>query len=371
MDGFLNVSHSLLMFVIVLTVLVFIHEWGHYIIARINGVRVEVFSIGFGPEIIGWTAQSGTRWKISWIPLGGYVKFFGDTDAASRPDANVPNMSEKDRAESFHHKRLGQRAAIVAAGPIANFILAILILAGFYMAYGKPVTPAIVGTVVEGSAAEEAGFLPDDRIIDVDGRKIEYFSDLQQLISMNTGDQLKVVVERAGQQIELHPTPQVIVETDRFGNEYRVGRLGISRAAGDYEKLSLPGAVVAATSQTGVIVDMTFKFIGQIISGRRSTEDMGGPLRIAKMSGETAQDGIASLVWFMAMLSINLGLINLFPVPMLDGGHLMYYGIEAVLGRPMSGRLQEYGFRIGLALVLCLMVLVTWNDLNYLKIFDF
>lgn len=359
------------MFVVVLTVLVFVHEWGHFIVARLNKVRVEVFSIGFGPEIFGWTDSKGTRWKISWVPMGGYVKFFGDANAASTPDQALQYMSPQDKAVSFHHKRVGQRAAVVAAGPVANFMLAILILAGFFTIYGKPVTPPVVGAVVEKSAAERAGFQAGDRIVRIDGSKVSSFIDVQQQVTLNTGETMTVVIDRNGKEVELRPTPEIVVLTDRFGNQQKIGRLGISRPAGELEKLGPAQAIWQATAETGNIVNLTFKFMGQIITGKRSTEDMGGPLRIAKISGESAQEGLATLIWFMAMLSINLGLINLFPIPMLDGGHLLYYGIEAAMRRPLSERMQEYGFRLGLALVLGMMVLATWNDLNYLKIFDF
>jgi regulator of sigma E protease len=359
------------MFVIVLTVLVFVHEFGHYIIARLNKVRVETFSIGFGPEVFGWTDKAGTRWKVSYIPLGGYVKFFGDSDGASRPDAAVKTMSAAEKSVSFHHKKVGQRFAVVAAGPIANFILAIAILAGFFMIYGQPMTPPTVGTVMENSAAAKAGFQSGDKIISIDGTAVDRFLDIQQEVSMNTGETMNVMVLRQGAQLLLHPTPDVIVQKDRFGNETKIGRLGISRPMGKFVKLTPLPALWQATAETGNIVNLTFKFMGQIVMGKRTSEEMGGPLRIAKLSGESADQGLASFIWFIAMLSINLGLVNLFPVPMLDGGHLLYYVFEGVRGRPLSEKVQEYGFRVGLMLVLSLMLLATWNDLNYLKIFDF
>jgi len=359
------------MFVAVFTVLVFVHEWGHYIVARWNGVRVDVFSIGFGPEIWGYTDKSGTRWKVSWIPLGGYVKFFGDANAASVPGRGIEGLDEQERDVAFPAKSPLQRFAVVAAGPIANFVFAIIILAGFFVFVGQPYTPAEVGEVLPDSAAERAGFEVGDRIVEIDGRSINRFLDMQQIISLSPEEPLDIVVERDGRLVTLTVRPERVQITDNFGQVHEIGRLGISRATEGYIKRDPLSAIWYATVETGNIVRLSLKFVGQIIVGKRSGEELGGPIRIAKFSGETAKQGLASLIWFAAMLSINLGFVNLLPIPMLDGGHLLYYGWEIITGKPLSARIQEYGFRIGLAVVLTIMLFVTWNDLMYLEIFKF
>jgi regulator of sigma E protease len=358
-------------FLVVLTVLVFVHELGHYLVARRNGVRIEVFSIGFGPEILGWYDRAGTRWKLSAVPLGGYVKMYGDADASSLPSNSLVTMSEEDRAVSFHHKRLWQRIAVVAAGPAANFIFAIVLLAGLFATVGQPFTPPDVGQVQPNSAAEQGGIKPGDTISEIDGRKIERFEDVQQAVRLNAGGVMKIVVRRDGRDVALDVTPQMTEMTDRFGNVHRVGMLGIGRSGVDYVRHDPATALGRAVEETWNLSIGTLKAIWQMIIGARATDELGGPLRIAQMSGEVAQGGIVAIVWFMAVLSVNLGLINLFPIPVLDGGHLLFYFAEAIRGRPLGQRAQEYGFRIGLALVLTLMVFATWNDLVHLRIVEY
>jgi regulator of sigma E protease len=350
-------------FLAVLTALVFVHELGHYLVARWNGVRVEVFSIGFGPELFGWTDRAGTRWKFSLIPLGGYVKMFGDANAASMPADGKDTMTPEERAVAFPHKRLGQRAAIVSAGPIANFLFAIVMLAGLFSIIGQPFTPAVVGQVMEDSAAEAGGFLAGDEVIEVNGIGIERFEELQRFVALRPGEAMTFTVRRDGQEIVLHATPQRAEQANHLGETHEVGRLGIQRSSSSYARHDPLTAVWQATRETVSIIHQTFTAIGQIIRGDRGTDELGGPIRIADLSGQAAELGLPTLIYFAAVLSINLGLINLFPVPMLDGGHLLFYAIEAVRGRPLGERAQEYGFRIGLALVLTLMVFVTWNDL--------
>src|SRR6201987_2176091 len=366
-----NLFYSVLWFVVILTVLVFVHEFGHYIIARWNRVRVEVFSIGFGPELFGWWDRAGTRWKFSAIPLGGYVKMFGGSDATSGlPAPGLSRLSQAERDISFHYKRLGQRAAIVAAGPAANFLFAIVALAVLFMTYGHPFTPAEVGQVQPGSAAEQGGMLPGDVILKIDGRAVHRFEDVQQEVRLNPNVPMTIVVRRDGEEKTLHVTPSRTELTDRFGNHYEIGFLGISRSGMEYVKRDPATAVVQAGTETWDLTAGTLQAMWQIVKGTRATDELGGPLRIAQMSGEVAQSGVVAVLWFMAVLSINLGLINLFPVPVLDGGPLLFYAAEAVRGKPLGQRTQEFGFRIGLALVLTLMVFVTWGDLVHLGIWS-
>ncbi len=358
-------------FLLVLTVLVFVHEMGHYWVARRNGVRIEVFSVGFGGELYGWTDRLGTRWRISWIPLGGYVRFFGDANAASMAAGDVGQLSPEEQAVSFHHKRLGQRAAVIVAGPAANFLLAIVLYAGLFVFVGQPFTPPVVGEVLPDSAAAAAGFEAGDRVLRLDDTSIERFQEMQRIVSLSPGRELSAVVERAGAEIMLTATPRLVSETDRFGNHYQVGRLGITGHGLEYVRFGPATALWRAVTETVSVATATLDYVWQMILGRRSTEELGGPVRIAQMSGQMWQLGLVALVSFAAVLSINLGLINLFPVPMLDGGHLLFYAIEALRGRPLGDRMMEYGFRIGAAMVLCLVVFVTWNDLVNLKVVEF
>ena len=355
-------------FLVVLTVVVFFHELGHYLIARINGVRVQTFSIGFGPEIVGWTDRKQTRWKISLIPLGGYVKFFGDAGAASQPGDELPELSEEERAVSFHHKRLHQRAAVVFAGPFANFILAIVLLAILFATVGQQFTAPDVLEVVPGSAAEEAGIAPGDVFRDIDGSVIERFEDIVAIVIEAPGRPLEVMVERAGAPKFLTVTPREVQVEDRFGTVRLIGQLGIRGGRVGFVKHDPGTALWLGFKQTFVFTGETLKAVGQMISGRRSTDDLSGPLRIAQISGQVAEQGLASLVFFMAILSINLGLINLFPVPLLDGGHLLIYGIEAVRGRPLGARALEMVFRVGLGLIVLLIGFVLWNDFKNLGV---
>jgi len=359
-------------FLIVLTVLVFVHELGHYWVARRNGVRVEVFSIGFGQELFGWTDRAGTRWRFSAVPLGGYVKMYGDADATSAPDEAVHEMTPEQRAVSFHHKRVGQRAAIVVAGPAANFLFAIVAFAIIYVFVGQPFTPAEVGGVLPGSAAERAGIRPGDRIVEMNGESIERFEDILRIVQLNLTQPLDIKVEREGRVVEITATPTVVEETDRSGNTHRFARLGISRPGIEIRQHPPLEAIWRASLETWNQTAGTLKAVGQMLSGRRPADEVGGMFRIGQQAGDVARNGgVIGLVIFMAVLSINLGLINLFPVPMLDGGHLMFYAAEALRGRPLSLRAQEYGFRIGLVLVLSLMLFATWNDLVHLRVVQY
>lgn len=367
MDILLDVGLKILAFVFVLTVLVFVHEWGHYIIARINKVKVDVFSIGFGPEIFGRTDKNGTRWKVSMLPIGGYVKFFGDANAASTPDGSLKEMGEADRNVTFHHKKLSQKAAIIFAGPAANFIFAILILAVFYLSYGQPFTPPTVAGIVEGSGAEEAGLMVGDRIVAIDGTEIETFEDIPEYLMLHTNNKMIVTIRRAGQEIQIPLTAKYREKEDILGDKHKIPLIGIMRVAkSEFREFGPLGAVWAAVERTGQVAVRNLQAVGQIIAGERSAKELGGPITIARVTGKRAEMGIVSLIDFMVMLSIALGLINLFPIPLLDGGHLLYYGCEALLGRALSERTQEFGFRVGLALILGLMVFVTFNDISKL-----
>ena len=352
-------------FLVALTVIVFIHELGHFLVARWCGVDVEAFSIGFGREIFGWNDRHGTRWKVAWIPLGGYVRFRGDANAASMPDAEA---LERARSEpgNFHGKPVWQRAAVVAAGPVANFILAIAIFAGAAMTVGRPVIEPRVDQVLPGSAAEQAGIRPGDVIVSIDGSTIDDFSELQQAVMTRAGDPLKVEVLRNGEKLNLTVTPQLREEPDNFGGKIRIGLLGVKRdpmGPVRYERLGPVSAVEAGVQNTWFIVHSTFRYIGKLFTGRESADQLGGPIAMAKAAGDAASVGFSQFVAVIAFLSVSIGLLNLFPIPMLDGGHLVYYAIEAVRGRPLGENAQEWGFRIGFSLVIMLMVVGTWNDL--------
>jgi len=352
-------------FLIVLTVLVFVHELGHYLVARWNRVRVEVFSIGFGPEVFGWTDRVGTRWKFSAVPLGGYVKMFGDADPASMGDQSAfDHMTASEKAVSFHHKRLFQRVAVVSAGPIANFAFAVAALAVLFATAGQPFTPPQIGKIQPGSAAEAGGLQAGDIIVKIDGSAVERFEDVQRAVRLNDGAAMDLTVDRSGQTLDVSVTPRITAVTDRFGNVHKFGLLGIERQGIDYVRRNPVEAVWRAAQETVNITGGTLTAVWQMIIGARGAEELGGPIRIMQMSGEASKAGLPVLIWFMAVLSVNLGLINLFPIPVLDGGHLLFYAAEALRGRPLGQRAQEFGFRIGLALVLTLMVFATWNDVR-------
>jgi len=367
-----GVWYYVVIFLLILTVVVFIHEAGHFMVARWNGVKVDVFSIGFGPEVWGWTdVKTGTRWRLSLIPLGGYVKFFGDADASSTI-SDERAMTEEEKAVAFQHKRVGQRAAVVFAGPAANFVFAILGLAVMFMVLGQPVTQPVVGSVHPGTAAEAAGMVAGDRILAINGQPVTRFQDIQRIVRLDIEHPLEISLDRAGQRIELTATPRVIQRKGMFGDMEKVPVLGISNdpASTTIVRHGPVSALGESLHETESMVRSTFIGIGQMINGTRDTDELGGPIRIAKGAGEAAQLGVSSVVFYTILLSLNLGLINLFPIPVLDGGHLLFYGIEAILGRPLGERVQEYGFRIGLFLVLALMVFATRNDIVALPIWD-
>ncbi len=360
-------------FLFVLTVVVFVHELGHFLVARLCGVRVLTFSIGFGPEIAGFFDKSGTRWRFAAIPLGGYVKFLGDENAASTPDHDaLAALRPDERRVSFAGQPVAKRAAIVAAGPFANFLLAIVVFAAIFMFSGRLEMAPIVDRLQPGSAAETAGFLPGDKIVSIDGRPIRTFSDMQRIVSGSAGVTLEIEVERDGARVPLTATPQLREIQDGFGGTQRVGVLGISRSTADSKVVTVQrygffDAVALGAEETWFVVTRTGQFLAGLVAGRESADQLGGPLRIAQVSGQVATAGVAALFNLVAVLSVSIGLLNLVPIPMLDGGHLLFYGVEALRGRPLSERAQEMGLRIGLALVLMLMLFATWNDIVFLS----
>src|SRR6202045_1106049 len=373
--SFNTLSHGLIGYVIpflfVLTLVVFFHELGHFLVARWAGVKVLTFSLGFGPELAGFNDRHGTRWKISAVPLGGYVKFFGDDSEASTPASEArASMTEEERGGSFHHKKVGPRAAIVAAGPIANFLLAIVIFAGMSLYFGKPNSIPRVDVIQPDSVAASAGFKVGDVVASIDGHAIESFADMQRIVSTNAGSELVFRVKRDGALVTLTATPALKEVKDLFGNSHRIGVLGIQyNAQPDAPKTAPVGyleALKIGVEQVWFIIAGTFKFVGSLFVGAGSTGDVGGPLRIAQLSGQAASLGFQFVLQLCAALSVSIGLLNLFPVPLLDGGHLLFYAVEAVRGRPLSPRAQEMGFRIGLGLVLMLMVFATYNDILHL-----
>jgi regulator of sigma E protease len=375
LHSFNTLSHGLIGYIIpflfVLTIVVFFHELGHFLIARWAGVKVLTFSLGFGPELAGFNDRHGTRWKISAVPLGGYVKFFGDDSEASTPSSEaLASMTDEERAGSFHHKKVGPRAAIVAAGPIANFLLAIVIFTCLFAYFGKPSTSARVDQVEAGSAAAAAGFQISDVVTAIDGKPIESFPEMQQIVATKAGERLTFTIKRGDTALELQGTPVLREVPDLFGNLSQRGVLGITRqsSAGEVtnERVNPATALWLGVKKTWFVIDQTLSYIGNVFRGRASADQIGGPLRIAQISGQVATLGIIPLLDLAAVLSISIGLLNLFPVPLLDGGHLLFYAAEVVRGRPLSERAQEYGFRFGLVLVLMLMVFAFYNDFHQL-----
>lgn len=368
----LDVLHYLVPFVFVLSLVVFVHELGHFMVARWCGVRILAFSIGFGPELVGFYDRHGTRWKIAAVPLGGYVRFFGDENAASVPDhAQASKMDAEDREQSFIFQPLLKRAAIVVAGPFANFLLAIVIFAGIFMLYGVQTMSARVDEVQPGSPAAAADFKPGDLVKAIDGQKIADFADMQRIVADSAGETLHITVDRNGAQVILSATPVLHQEKDIFGNVHRIGLLGIRRSPTPsdlkYKPVSPPRAVWMGVQETWFVIDKTMTYLGRVAVGREAANQLGGPIRIAQMSGEVASIGFVALVHLAAVLSVSIGLLNLFPIPLLDGGHLLFYSIEAARGRPLSERAQEVGFRIGFAIVIMLMIFATFNDIVHLS----
>src|SRR3954470_4089448 len=360
-------------FLFVITLVVFFHELGHFLVARYFGVKVDVFSVGFGKEIFGWNDMRGTRWKLSWIPVGGYVKFAGDADAASRPDTDAASkMTKAEREQALVFKPVGQRALVAASGPLANFALAIVLLTGIFMYTGHAAVTPVIGTVKAGMPAATAGILPGDRVTRIDGTQITDFQQLPQIISVASGEPLAVGIHRGDRDLVIWVTPKRLPTRDILGNSVHQMMIGVSpdpKAPIIRVSYGPVGAFAAACGESWNIIKTTVLGITRMITGHGGADQLSGPVGIAKMTRQVADIGFLPLLNLVAILSVSIGLANLFPIPLLDGGHLLYYGVEAVLGRPLGERAQDVGFRLGLVLVLGLMLLTTWNDLVRLNLF--
>ncbi|MEL6790026.1 MAG: RIP metalloprotease [Pseudomonadota bacterium] len=411
LEQLLIVPISVIAFGILLMFIVFFHEYGHFSVARLLGVRVDVFSIGFGKPLARWVDRKGTEWRIAMIPLGGYVKFFGDANAASMPDrqlsepepseeknaarpgttqfpspteALAAGMTAEERKVCFHFKPVWARAMVVAAGPMANFLLAIVIFAGLLMVFGRYVAPPVAGEIREGSAAQAAGFQVDDRILEINGRRISRFREVQGLVQLGTGDEMTVVVDRGGEQVTLSVTPRREEIVDAFGNKESVGMLGFIGYPGavEFRKYGPLASVGEGAKEVWRIITTTVRFLGRLIQGKESTKLLGGPVKMAKYAGQAASSGFSddrpaeisfvdrlkiSLTNFInlaAFISVSIGFLNLLPIPVLDGGHLVYYAFEAATGKPLDARIQAAGFQIGLVILFSFMIFVTWNDIS-------
>lgn len=359
---------TILPFIAVLTVVVFVHEMGHFLVARWNGVKVEAFSIGFGKELFGYTDSKGTRWKLAPIPLGGYVRFFGDANAASQPGLHgLENLSAAERAGAFEEAALWRRALIVFAGPLANFIFAIAVYTAIFMVTDDVRIQPVVGTVSEGSAADEAGIQPGDLVLAIDDVPIEQFRDMQSITLMSDGQPLRFRLQRDGQVVDVVATPRITERTDQFGNTFRSALVGISPDTSAENilrvQLGLFGALEKALDRSWLVIVGTGNFVKELVLGKQDVRDVRGFIGIAQITGQVVTLGMLDLVFFAGFLSISIGLMNLLPVPMLDGGHLMFYALEAVRGRPMSIKNQERAYKVGLTFVLLLMIFVTTNDI--------
>ncbi len=366
---------TILPFIALILVVVFIHEYGHYYFAKRYGVGITDFSIGFGKEIFGWNDKSGTRWKICWIPLGGYVKFFGDRNVFSQADQEkiIKKYNEEDQKKLFVLKPLYQRALIVVAGPLANFLLAIVIFFSIYTFIGKDFTPAVINEVQKDSPAMSAGLKNNDIIISIDGNKVKSIMEVSKYIMMSTDDFIDFTVTRSNQNLTFKVKPNIVAAEDNLGNKINKRMVGIKLGAYNNEinhvKLGPTRAIYHAVSEVYYVGISSLKYLGSMIKGSGDSSQLGGPIRIAKITGQVAEFGLLPFFSLMAYISISLGLINLFPIPMLDGGHLMFYGFEKILGQPLSQKVQEGFFRIGMFLLLSLMFFTTFNDLKDLGLF--
>jgi regulator of sigma E protease len=374
MDFLTQVPHYAIPFLVVLSILVFVHELGHYLVARFCGVRVEMFSIGFGKELFGFRDSHGTRWKICLIPLGGYVQMYGDADPTSstQKTEEMVQLTDAQKSMAFYYKPVWQRALIVAAGPAINFLYAIIVMSVLFSVQGQIVSPAEVGGLVEKGPADKAGFQIGDKVISINGRRIERFQELQREVNINLGASMNVIVERKGEEVTLKVSPEVIEQKDNFGFRHMIGRLGIvSTPKTEIKKHDVGSAIIASFTETWSMSVSTLKAMGQMITGTRNADELGGVIRIGAYAKEFSDAGLLSLLMFSALISVNLGLINLFPIPLLDGGHLVFYAYEAVFGKQMPEKVRTAALRVGYVLVVTLMVYATLNDLIQLKVFNF
>jgi regulator of sigma E protease len=367
LDYVVSVAEYVLPFLLVLTVLVFIHELGHYLVARWNGVKIEVFSIGFGPELFGWTDKAGTRWKFSLVPLGGYVKMYGDADASSKPDEDAAqSMTPEEKSMTLQGKSVGQRIAVVAAGPAANYLLAVFLLAGLYIIKGIPTFLPAVGHVAEDSVAHSVGIIPGDKIIEFNGKPIRNFDELRQIVPGTAGKEISIVVERKkqGNQVD-----KITLTGQMSKGGQPVSSFGIAPSGEQiYRESGIIESLANSVYYCYFVSKETLRALGQMIFGSRSSNELGGILTIGSLAKQSADQGWVALLLLTALLSINLGLINLLPIPVLDGGHLVFYSVEAIKGKPVSIKAQERAYMIGLFIVLGLMAMATWNDLSRFKI---
>lgn len=372
MEAFLfGIVDYVIPFIVILSILVFVHEFGHYWVARRFGVKVEAFAIGFGRELFGRTDSAGTRWKFCLIPFGGYVKMFGFEDVATTKPKDEEEFSEEDKKVAFYYKPLWQKALIVFAGPLFNYIFAVIVLALLFGTAGQPFTSNVLTEVQPDGAAAAAGLQPGDEVVRIDSQGVRRFEDIQRMVQLSPGEELNFIVIREGAELQLMVIPNASTREDVFGEAQDIGFIGVRSDQVTRVTHGPLTALYRGAVETYDLTAMTFKALGQMIRGERSTDDAGGPISIAVMSGEAAAGGLAAAMFFTALLSINLGLINLFPVPVLDGGHLLFYAVEAVARRPLNKKAQEVCTMVGLFLILSLMVLVTWNDLAKLDVFDY
>jgi regulator of sigma E protease len=358
-----GILFTILAFVLVIGPLIFVHELGHYLVGRWCGVKADAFSIGFGREVAGYTDSRGTRWKLGWLPLGGYVKFAGDMNPASQPTPEWLALPPEERARTFQAKPVWQRFLIVLAGPLTNFLVAIAIFMAFFAVFGVPRTPSVIAEVIPRSPAAAAGFEAGDRVVAIEGRPIATFDDLADMVRYRPDERLRVDLVRGGHEITLFVVTAADIERDRFGNEFRKGTIGVKSGEQVTERVPFARLPAEATRQTIGIVRTMVDTLGQIITGRRSVKELGGPIKIAQVSGQQASLGLLNFVMLMALISINLGFINLLPIPMLDGGHLVFYLFEGIARRPVPEKAMEWAFRSGLAVLLSFMVFVTLNDI--------
>jgi regulator of sigma E protease len=353
-------EYGVLPFILILSAIVFVHEFGHYWVARRCGIRIVTFSIGFGKPLFGWSDQHGTRWQVGWLPLGGYVKMFGDADPSSAlPDETVAEMTDEEKKVSFFHQDVNKRMAVVIAGPVANYILAVVLIAVMFMFHGQAFTQPVITAVIENGVAAHAGLEIGDKVLSIDGEAITRFEDIVRIVTLNAGTPITMEIERKGAD----QAPDVIAEKNFLG-EHHMGRIGITSDKVDYIKWPPVKAVREATIETWNQSATMLRAIGQIVTGVRASKEIGGVVSIARLLGSAAQQGAWALVWIAAIISINLGLINLFPIPVLDGGHMMFYILEKILGRPVNERVREFGMRVGFAMIVCLMVFALSNDLH-------